>query len=137
MSLEAARQSAEDRATTAVTAAATAATERDSLVSRLVLAEAAVKKLRASAASAEEATERAKTAVVATETAARDAAREKVALEAMVSELERDLGTATTDLATTGHKFSQVKNQLQVVTEEVAQLRDNNAKLSQDLEGES
>jgi hypothetical protein len=40
-------------------------------------------------------------------------------------------------LATTGHKFSQVKNQLQVVTEEVAQLRDNNAKLSQDLEGES
>jgi hypothetical protein len=28
-------------------------------------------------------------------------------------------------------------NQLQVITEEAAQLRDNNAKLSQDLEGES
>jgi predicted nucleic acid-binding Zn-ribbon protein len=76
------------------------------LVSRLVLAEAEVKKLRAAAASAEEAAERAKTAVVATEIAARDAAREKAALEATVSELERDLGTARTDLATTGHKFS-------------------------------
>jgi predicted nucleic acid-binding Zn-ribbon protein len=76
------------------------------LVSRLVLAEAEVKKLRAAAASAEEAAERAKTAVVATEIAARDAAREKAALEATVSELERDLGTARTDLATTCHKFS-------------------------------
>jgi hypothetical protein len=41
------------------------------------------------------------------------------------------------DLATTGRQFSQVMNQLLVVTEEAAQLRDNNAKLSQDLEGES
>jgi hypothetical protein len=40
------------------------------------------------------------------------------------------------DLATTGRQFSQVTNQLQVVTEEAAQLRDNNSKLSQDLEGE-
>jgi hypothetical protein len=40
-----------------------------------------------------------------------------------------------TDLATTGRQFSQVTNQLQVLTEEAAQLRDNNAKLSQDLEG--
>jgi hypothetical protein len=54
-----------------------------------------------------------------------------------VSELERDLGTATTDLATAGCQFSQVTNQLQVVSEEAAQLRDNNAKLSQDLDGES
>jgi hypothetical protein len=54
-----------------------------------------------------------------------------------VSELERDLGTATTDLATAGHQFSQVTNQLQVVSEEVTQLRDSNTKLSQDLEGES
>jgi hypothetical protein len=44
-SLEVACQSAEDRATTAGTAAATAATERDSLASRLVLAEAEVEKL--------------------------------------------------------------------------------------------
>jgi hypothetical protein len=51
-------------------------------------------------------------------------------LEARVSELERDLGTAMTDLATTGRQFSQVTNQLQVATEEVAQLRENNAKLS-------
>jgi hypothetical protein len=58
-------------------------------------------------------------------------------LEATVWKLERDLGTATTDLAMTGHQFSQVMNQLHVVTEEAAQLRDNNAKLSQDPEGES
>jgi hypothetical protein len=36
-----------------------------------------------------------------------------------------------------GRQFSQVTNQLQLVTEEATQLRDNNAKLSQDLEGES
>jgi hypothetical protein len=59
-SLEATRQSAEDRATTAETAAATVATERDSLASRLALTEAEVKKLRAAAASAEEAAERAR-----------------------------------------------------------------------------
>jgi hypothetical protein len=52
-----------------------------------------------------------------------------------VSELERDLGTATTHLATTGRQFSQVTNQLQVATKEAARLRDANAKLSQDLDG--
>jgi hypothetical protein len=31
-----------------------------------------------------------------------------------------------------GCQFSQVTNQLQMVTEEAAQLRDNNAKLSRD-----
>jgi hypothetical protein len=71
---------------------------------RLLLAKAEVEKLRAAAASAEEAAERAKTAAAATETTAWDAAqaaaREKAALEARVSELERDLSTATTDLAT-------------------------------------
>jgi chromosome segregation ATPase len=86
--------------------------------------------------SAEEAAERAKTVAAATETAAQDVAHEKAALEVRLSELERDLGTATTDLATTGRQFTEVTNQLQVVTEEAAQLRDNNAKLSQDLEGE-
>jgi hypothetical protein len=60
-----------------------------------------------------------------------------VVLEARVSELERDLGTATTDLATTGRQFSQVTNQHQVVTEEATQLRNNNVKLSWDLKGES
>jgi chromosome segregation ATPase len=59
------------------------------------------------------------------------------ALEARVSVLKRDLGTTATDLATTDRQFTQVMNQLQVITEEAAQLRDNNAKLSQDLEGES
>jgi hypothetical protein len=54
-----------------------------------------------------------------------------------VLELERDLGMATTDLVIVGRQFSQVTNQLQVVTKEATQLRDNNAKLSQDLEGES
>jgi hypothetical protein len=57
-----------------------------------------------------------KTTAAATETAARDAAqaaaREKAVLEARVSDLERDLGTATTYLATTSGQFSQVTNQL-------------------------
>jgi hypothetical protein len=44
-SLEVARQSIEDRAITAKTAAATAATERDSLALKLALAEAEVEKL--------------------------------------------------------------------------------------------
>jgi hypothetical protein len=66
-SLEAARQLAEDRATTAETAAATAVTKRDSLASRHALAEAGIEKLRAAAASAEEAAEGAKTAVTTTE----------------------------------------------------------------------
>jgi hypothetical protein len=90
-SLEAARQSGEDCTTTAQTATAAAATERDSLASRLVLAEAEVEKLRASTTYADEAAERAKTVAAATETTARDAAqataREKVALEVRVSEL--------------------------------------------------
>jgi chromosome segregation ATPase len=72
----------------------------------IALTEAEVEKLRAAAASAEEAAERAKTAATATESAARDAAREKATLEAKVSELERDLGTATTDLVTAGYQFS-------------------------------
>jgi hypothetical protein len=79
--------------------------EQDSLASRLALAEAEVEKLRAAAMSAEQAAERARTAAAATETAARDvahaAAHEKETLEARVSKLECDLGTATVDLATT------------------------------------
>jgi hypothetical protein len=105
MSLEAAQQSAEDRATATQTAAAAVATERDSLASRLALTEAEFEKLRAAAASAEDA-ERARTSASATEVAARDAAQadacEKTTLEAKVSELERDLVMATTDLATAG-----------------------------------
>jgi chromosome segregation ATPase len=139
MSLEAARQSAEDRATAAQTAAAAVATERDSLASRLALIEAEVEKLRAAVASAEDA-ERARTPATATKVAARDAAqaaaREKTMLEAKVSELERDLVTATTDLATAGRQFAQVTNQLQVASEKVTWLRESNGKLSQDLEGE-
>jgi hypothetical protein len=50
-----------------------------------------------------------------------------------VSELERDLGTTTSDLATTNRQFSQVTNQLQVATEEAARLRDANAIMSQIL----
>jgi hypothetical protein len=46
-----------------------------------------------------------------------------------MSEPEDDLRTATTDLATTSRQFSQVTNQLQVATEEVARLRDSNVKL--------
>jgi hypothetical protein len=114
-SLEAARQSAEDRTTTAQTAATVAATERDSLASRLAVAEAEIEKLCVAAVSAEEAAERAKTVAAATETATRDAtqatALEKAALK--------------------------VTNQLQVVSKEAMQLHESNAKLLQDLEGES
>jgi hypothetical protein len=53
-SLEAARQSAKDRAISAETAAATAITERDSLASRLALVEAVMEKHRVVATSAEE-----------------------------------------------------------------------------------
>jgi Xaa-Pro aminopeptidase len=45
-----------------------AATEQDSLASRLVLTEAEIEKLRAAAAAAEEAAERAKTASATAET---------------------------------------------------------------------
>jgi hypothetical protein len=73
-SLEAARQSVEDRAVASDTTAATAATEWDSLASRLALADTEIEKLRAAVASVEEAAERAKTTAATTETAARDAA---------------------------------------------------------------
>jgi hypothetical protein len=54
-----------------------------------------------------------------------------------VTELDRDLLTAMTDLAMAGRQFSQVTNQLQVVSKEAMQLCESNVKLSQDLEGES
>jgi hypothetical protein len=60
------------------------------------------------------AAERARTTTATTKTTARDAAeaaaREKATLEARVSKLEHDLGTATADLMTTGRQFSQVSN---------------------------
>jgi hypothetical protein len=87
-----------------------AATEQDSLASKLALAEAEIKRLRTATASAEETVERAKTDAATMETTTRDAtqvaAREKVALEAKVLELECDLRTGTTDLATTSRQFS-------------------------------
>jgi chromosome segregation ATPase len=139
--LEAAKQSAEDCATTAQSAAATAVIERDALASRLALADAEAEKLRVAAASADEAAERAKTTDAATEAAAWDAAQaaacEKATLETKVVDLERDLGTATVDLATVDRQFSRVTNQLQEVSEEATRLRKSNAKLLEALEGES
>jgi chromosome segregation ATPase len=111
------------------------------LESRLALAEAEIEKLRVAAASANEAAERARTATTAAEAAARDAAqtaaREKAALESKVVDLELDWATAKVDLAMAGRQFSQVTNQLHVVTEEVTRLRESNAKLSEDLECKS
>jgi hypothetical protein len=72
--LEAAKQSAEDRATAAQTAGTAAVTEQDSLALRLALTEAEVKKLRTTTMSAEEAAERARTTAANTEAAAQDAA---------------------------------------------------------------
>jgi hypothetical protein len=75
---------------------------------------------------AEEAVERARTATATAETTAQEtpqaAACEKAALEAKVLELESDLRTATTDLATTSRQFFQVTNQLQVATKEASRL---------------
>jgi hypothetical protein len=108
-SLVAAHQSTEGRAISVETAAAAAITKRDSLASRLALAEVEIEKLRVAAASVEEVAERAKTAATTTESAAREAsqtaARKKAALEAKVSKLESDLRTTTTNLATTSHQF--------------------------------
>jgi hypothetical protein len=39
-------------------------------------------------------------------------------------------------MSSAGRQFSQVSNQLQVVSEEVTRLRESNAKLSEDLEGD-
>jgi hypothetical protein len=64
--LEAAKQSVEDCAIAAQSAAAIAVTERDVLASRLALTEAEVEKLHAAAMSTEEAAKRAKTATAAT-----------------------------------------------------------------------
>jgi hypothetical protein len=96
VSLEAARQSAEDRAISTETAAVAAAvTVRDSLASRLALAEAEIEKLRVATASAEEVAEKAKTAAATAESAAREtsqtAAHEKASLEAKVSEMDEQL----------------------------------------------
>jgi hypothetical protein len=79
-------------------------------VSRLALAEAEIEKLRVAVASAEEAAERDKTTAATAETTAREASqiatREKATLKAKVLELESDLRTATTDLATMSRQFS-------------------------------
>jgi predicted lipase len=97
-----------------VTAAAVAATEWDSLASRLTLAEAEIERLQAATTSANEAAERAKTVAAAVETTAREASqtavREKVSLEAKVLELESDLQMATTGLAMTSRQLSKVTN---------------------------
>jgi regulator of replication initiation timing len=58
-------------------------------------------------------------------------------LEAKVAELERDLATAGADLTIANRQFSEVTNRLQVVVEEATQLREDNSKLSQDLDGEA
>jgi hypothetical protein len=58
-------------------------------------------------------------------------------LEAKVAELERDLATAGADLTIANRQFSEVTNRLQVVSEEATQLREDNSKLSQDLDGEA
>jgi hypothetical protein len=79
-------------------------------VSRLALAEAEIEKLRVAVASAEEAAERDKTTAATAETTAQEASqiatREKATLKAKVLELESDLRTATTDLATMSRQFS-------------------------------
>jgi vacuolar-type H+-ATPase subunit D/Vma8 len=139
--LEAAKQSAEDRATAAQSAAATAVTKRDALAMRFALAEAEIKKLLSAVASTNEAAERATAASTATDITARDAAQaaaqEKVVLETKGVDLERNFATSGVDLRTANRQFSEVANQLQVVSKEATRLWESNAKLLEDLEGES
>jgi predicted nucleic acid-binding Zn-ribbon protein len=107
---------------------------------RLALAEAEIEKLHDTVASTTEAAKRATAAAAAeatTRDAAQAAAQEKAALETKVADLEHDLATAGVDLMTANHQFSEVPNQLQVVSEEATRLRESNAKLLEDLEGES
>jgi chromosome segregation ATPase len=109
---------------------------------RLALAEAEIEKLHDIVASTTEAAKRATAAAAAaaeatTRDAAQAAAQEKAALETKVADLEHDLATAGVDLMTANRQFSEVPNQLQVVSEEATRLRESNAKLLEDLEGES
>jgi chromosome segregation ATPase len=138
--LETAKRSTKDRATTAQAAAATAMTERDTLATRLDQAEAEIERLRTASMTANEAAERATTSAAAAEATSQDAAQtaaqEKAALEANVADLKRDLATAEVDLVAANRQFSEVTTQLQVVSEEAMQLREDNSKLSQDLYGE-
>jgi chromosome segregation ATPase len=139
--LEATKQSAKDRTTAAQATAATATTERDSLATRLALAEVEIERLWTTAVTATDTTEKAIATATTAEAAARDAtqtaAQEKTVLEAKVAKLERDLAIAGPDLTTTNRQFSEATNWLQVVSEEVTRLREDNSKLSQDLDGEA
>jgi chromosome segregation ATPase len=111
------------------------------LATRRAQAEAEIEKLRAAMASPNEATKRATTAAATAETTAWDAAQamaqEKAALESKVTDLEQDLATTKADLTTANHQFSKVSTQLQVAAKEATWLREDNSKLSQDLDGES
>jgi chromosome segregation ATPase len=139
--LDAARQFAEDRATATQAAAATATTERESLETRLAQAKAEIEELRAVVVTTNDVAEKATTAttaaVAATQNAAHTAAQEKMALETKVAELEQELVTAESDLKTVNRQFSEVTNRLQVVSDEVTRLREDNFKLSQDVDGEA
>jgi chromosome segregation ATPase len=135
--LEATKQSAEDRATTALSVAATTTTERDALATRLALPEEEIERLWAAATFANEAAERDTTSFAAAEASARDVARAAAQEKAEVTDLEWDLAAAGADLATANHQFSEVSTQLQVASEEVTRLREDDSKLSQGLDGES
>jgi uncharacterized phage infection (PIP) family protein YhgE len=86
VTLEASRQSAEDRTTVAQAAAATATTERESLEARLAQEEAKIEDLRSAMKTANDAAEKATAA--AAETAAQNGTQEKATFETKVAELE-------------------------------------------------
>jgi hypothetical protein len=104
-SLEAARQCVEDRATAAQTATAAAASEQDSLTSRLAplrpRSRSSVRSRRLLKRPRRGPRPTTATKIVAQD-AAQAATREMATLEARVLEVERDLGMATMDLATAG-----------------------------------
>jgi uncharacterized phage infection (PIP) family protein YhgE len=99
--------------------------------------EVEIEELQAAMATANDATEKAATATTTAEAAARDAAQEKTVLEVKVAELEQDLFTSRSDLRMVNWQFSEVTNRLQVVSDEATWLREDNSKLSQDIDSEA
>jgi putative hemolysin len=102
--------------------------------------EAEIERSREATTTANQAVEKATTAASTAEAAARNAtqtvAQEKMALEVKVAKLERDLATTGVDHSMANCQFSEVTNRLLVVSKEATRLREDNSKLSQDLDGE-
>jgi chromosome segregation ATPase len=105
--LEATVKSAEDRTTAAKVMATSAATERESLETRLAQAEVKIDELSAAAMTANEAAEKAIAITAAAEVTTQTTAQEKTMLESKVAGLEQDLATAAWTFGRPTSNFSR------------------------------